>query len=187
MGQSVGCQTDCHAVVATGMHPEVWQGPHTQRSHLWIGVIAHQRRHLFAIHGLADVLFFIRRTVGRIPDALIGVGELGHTGFFPQGHSLAGQLGLQASRHCFQPFSHARDCIVSVVMVEVGFDVLRVVHIAVVAFPVVLPDQLPVGIHLEIHDFGHLATRQALRPGNRGYCLIGRVKVHRLMGEADED
>ncbi len=87
----------------------------------------------------------------------------------------------------FSLFGHTRDGIIGIVVIEVGFDILRVVDIAVVAFPVILPDQFPIGIDLKIHDLGNLATRQALRLGNRGNRLVGGFKVDWHLRQADED
>ena len=72
-------------------------------------------------------------------------------------------------------------------MIEVGFYVLRVVHIAMEAFAVILPDQLPIGVDLKIHDLGNFGARDALWHGDRGNRLISGFKVYRDLSQADED
>ena len=51
-------------------------------------------------------------------------------------------------------------------MIEVRFDVLRVIHVAVVALAVVFPDDFPVRGHIVVDDFGDLRAFEALRPGD---------------------
>ncbi len=75
---------------------------------------------------------------------------------------------------------HALDGIVSVVVVKVGFDVLRVVNVAVVALAIVLPNQFPVGMNVEVHDLSHFGAGQSLWAGDRADRGGNRLKVQGL-------
>ena len=72
-------------------------------------------------------------------------------------------------------------------VVVVGLDVLGMVGVAVPALPVVLPDELPVGLDDVVADGGHLGAVQPLGPQHRAERLGGRLEGRRLAGQADED
>ena len=82
---------------------------------------------------------------------------------------------------------YALDGVIGVVVVEVGLDVLRVVDVTVITFAVVLPDQLPIGVHVEVHDLGDLGASHSLGAGNRADRGSSRLKVRRLRRQADEN
>ena len=67
-------------VVAARVVPHVGQRANAQRADVGVGVVAHQRRDLPAVHRFADVAFDERRAIGGEPAVALGVGKLRHAG-----------------------------------------------------------------------------------------------------------
>jgi len=54
--------------------------------------------------------------------------------------------------------------VVRIVVIKIRFDVLRVIHVAMITLTVVFPHNLPIGRHVVVHDLGDLCPFQTLRP-----------------------
>src|SRR5437879_67590 len=104
---------------------------------------------------------------------MVGVRKGNHPGTLVSYRQPGASPLLFASRHGGSHLpANARGQVVCVVMVEVGFDVLRVIEIAVVTFTVVFPHKLPVGVDQIIHGLGYFGGGEALRLKNRRKRLL---------------
>src|SRR5206468_8008838 len=77
--------------------------------------------------------------------------------------------------------------IIRVVVIEVGFDILRMIKVAVVTLAVVFPDQLPVRLDEVIDGPGHLRAVQPLRLQQRGQSLIRWFDRNRFLSKRNEN
>src|SRR6266581_2390747 len=141
-------QTRAHAVIATGMMPEVRERPYSQRIDLRILIVTHQWRHELSVNGFSREAVHERRAIRGVPDAGLGIREISHTTALVRrcDSGCCASLLTQPHSRCDLRLD-SRGGVVSIIMIEVGLNVLGMVDVAMIAFPIVLPDKLPVRPH----------------------------------------
>ena len=156
-------QTCADHMVTTGVTPHVGHGAQSQCADGVVGVVAHQRRYLLAIHRLADVAVRQRRAVDGEPAIIPVIRERRHaTTLVGDGQTLL-TPPLLALFGLVGDFGHQlRRGVVGVEMIVVGLDVLRMVEVAVVTLSVVFPDEFPVGAHGVVDRPGDLCAIDTL-------------------------
>ena len=77
----------------------------------------------------------------------------------------------------------ARSCIVGIVMIEVGFDVLGMITVTVEAFAVVFPNQFPICMDEVIKSGGDLGPGETLGVSRLGKHPMRRRKIDWLIGQ----
>ena len=183
-----GKQAGADAVIAARMIPEVRQRANSQRTDVRFLVVAHEGSDLFAVHRFAHPAVRQRRAVGGEPDVLIGVGKDRHPRPSVCRRQPVGRPFFLAPRDDgVDPVADDRGGVVGVVVVEVGFDILRVIEVAVVTFAVVLPNHLPVRAHQVVGHFRHLRAPESLRLDQRRQQPAGRLERNRFLAERYEN
>ena len=100
--------------------------------------------------------------------------------------AILGALHLMASRSGLNALVHGGRRVVGVVMVKIRLDVLRMIHVAVVAFAVVFPYHLPVCSNLVINNLCHLRLTHPLRAHDLGHRLARSGEIRRRVREANK-
>ena len=175
-------------MVTTGVTPHVGHGAQSQCADGVVGVVAHQRGHLFAVHRLADVAVGQQRAVDGKPAVLAGARKRRHAaGLMSDGQPLPPPRLLALPGFFIDASRHLRRGVVGVEMIVVGLDVLRMVEVAVVTLSVVFPDEFPVGAHGVVDRPGDLCAIDALWLEHRLQLLAGRAKIDRAIIEVYEN
>ena len=170
------------------MIPEIRQRTHAQRADIGIPVIAHERSDLFAIHGFADVAIDQRRAIGGIPDVVLGIGKGSHAGLFVgDGQTGSGHFFSLRLTRGSNLLADTRGGVIRIVMIEIGFDVLRVVDVAMVAFAIVFPDQFPICIYEVIDGASNFSVFKTLGPRQFSKYFISQIKIRRVRAERNEE
>ena len=73
--------------------------------------------------------------------------------------------------------------VIRVVVVEICFDVLRMIDVAVVTLAVVLPHELPIRRHVVVDDLRHLGPVESLRPDERLDRSRRRAEIRRIIAQ----
>src|SRR6266446_3603750 len=150
-------------MVATGVVPKIRQRAHPQRAYLRLLVVAHQRRDLFAVQRFGDVTLSQWCSIGGEPEVFFSVRKARHACPLVRQRKAGNRRPLLATRYGgSDPPLNVRRGVIGVIVVEIGFDVLWVVPVAMIALAVVLPDEFPIRFDQIINGFGNSGAVEPL-------------------------